>query len=110
MGRRFELLEGVDLGLGPAGDLLELFGLLGLDLLKVFHGGLLLGLGSTVMRLGKAVLGFFELDLHFFRRRVEIFEGRILKNLPSLLRRYGIEVGNQGFDLLNSSQIGRAHV
>ena len=91
-----ELLEGVELCLGAAGNLLELFGLLGLDLLKVFHGGLLLGFGAAVMRLDEALLGFLDLGLHFLRRRSEVFEGRIPKNLVSLLHRYGREVGNQG--------------
>ena len=70
-------MEGVNLRLGPDGDLFELFGLLGLDLLRVFHGGLLFRLGSTVIGLDEALLRFFELHLHFFRRRGEILEGRM---------------------------------
>src|ERR1017187_10431171 len=67
MGCSFELLEAVDLGLRLSGNLLELFGLLGLDLLQVFQGGLLLGVGAAVLRLGHPLLRFLDLRLHFLR-------------------------------------------
>ena len=105
MGRCLELLKSVNLGLGRGRDLLELFGLFGLNLLQMLPGGLLIGIGAPVLRLGEALLGFLDLRLHFFRGCGEVFERGLTQNACSFLHRYGAEVGNQGLYLLDGVRI-----
>ena len=105
------MLEGVDLGPRPRGNLFELLGLLGLDLLQVCCGSFLLGVGSSVLRLGETLLRFLEPRLHFLRRGGEIFAGRRLKNFLSLLYRDSGEVRNQGLHFLDGGgvDLGNGH-
>ena len=105
MGSGLELLQGVYLGLGPGGNLPQLFGLLGLDLLEVLSGGLLLGLRAAVQHLAEALLGFLDLRLHLLRGGGKVFEGGVLENLRSFLHGHGREVGNQSFHLLDGGRV-----
>ena len=50
--RSLHLLEGGNLGLQLRGDGLDFFRLVQLDLLEMFHRGLLLRLGPAVLRIG----------------------------------------------------------
>ena len=104
-GAGLDLLKGVELGLGPGGNFLELLGLLFLDLLKVRPGGLLLGLGAALQYLAEALLSFLDLRRHLFRRGGKVLEGCVLENPLSLLYGYRSQVGNQGFHLLDGSRV-----
>jgi hypothetical protein len=81
----FELLQRCDLSLKPGGNLPVFLPLLQLDLLKMFHGGLLFGCGLTVFGLTEPFLGLLDLNVHFLRRLRELLQRRLTKNLSSTL-------------------------
>jgi hypothetical protein len=97
----FYLFQGGDLRLKSCCNLLELFGLFALDLLKMFQGGLLLGFGFAILRVSELLLGSLDLDLHFSRRSFEVLQGCLTEKLGAFRHRYDSEVGQGALQIID---------
>src|SRR6266567_29599 len=91
----FDLFQSLDSRFSPCRKFFERLGLFGLNLLKLFQGGLLLSRRTAVLGLGDSVLGLLHPPLPLIRCLLDLLQGRIAENLFSFLQRYGPKFGNQ---------------
>ena len=92
-----QTLQRGDLRMKPSGNLLKFFCSRRLNLLNVFHRGLLFRCGLAIFGLEELLLGFFDLDVHFLRRSRKFLQRRRAENIFPILHGHGGKVGNRLF-------------